>query len=862
MSREMILTWRWRKRMLAVVLAVVLAGRMGAQSAPGEPQKPHSDEPLAQELAEIEERQAKATDGLAQTEAERAAFQALAANRVADADLLFQEIHAADSENARALAGLGFVRMNQKNFGAAISYFTQAEANGLHSDDAAKVLAMAQFRLAMQQGTEALHSNHPGQAEDRFKAALEMCSESPAALPTAFPDALADALQALAGVYMQEQQPAEAIPLYQRLVTAQPNSEQAWRELFMAQAQGGNPQDAIATAKRFPPAVTAALGKDPEYLRMLAAAYAAAGTEPDQGQGAAAKPDAERSPSGASSPAKAPSAPVPAPAPVPAAPQAQSVPNQAANRSESAERVANGEATNGGIANGNDGAIRAGRGRDDAANAQVHLSITSAPVAEPETPQPVDMIAERPAVQQNPAAQTLARAKHDALIGTPPADGNEPPDGVSKPPVETIGATGEKQNQEEQNQPLPMIRRWNPREAADAQLARIEGSYTPWLAGTGMMSHRSGTAGFDQLTAMETPLEASAPLGAVARITLIVRPLFLDPGSGTTAPVLPSGAAELFGTLAAGVVPARQNVAGVGEEVQIATLNFAASAGYTPTGFLVGNPIGRVNWRPGHGPFTLTFDRDSVKDSQLSYSGMHDQGMSDSGSTTPAVEGKVWGGVIANAGEARFSTGSAASGYSFGGGGLFLSGVHVQNNTRIDGDGEAYWRVMSVPDAGNLTVGASFFGMRYSHNERYFTWGQGGYFSPQAYFLANVPVTWTARSGESFYYTITGAPGVQAFREDSTPYFPLDPALEAAANHPSYAAQSRARSSYDVHSECAYHLTGHWYAGSWLSFNNTRDYNHQMMGFFVHYLIRPQYPTESGPTGLFPVDGLRPFRVP
>jgi tetratricopeptide (TPR) repeat protein len=568
-----------------------------------------------------------------------------------------------------------------------------------------------------------------------------------------------------------------------------------------------------------------------------------------------------------------------------------------------------------GVSSGNAGGVIGAGDGDAGPSAQLHLSISSGPVVVPETQQAKATIeAEQPVqleIEQNLAIQTVPNVDVAAMKRTQaalaaaakPADStflptqyspapqqipSEPPvtqtpqeqaqlyyerppsalqnstrEGVSNPPADNIGASDNDLMQEN----LPPLRggyrrpaivqRRNPREEAEAQLATIEGGFSPWLGGTGLVTHRSGTAGFDQLTVLDAPFEASAPLGGLARITLIVRPSFLDTGTGTTAPILPSGASEQFGTLAAGVVPAQQNASGVGGEVQVATSNFAASAGYTPTGFLVGNAIGRLNWKPGNGPFTFTFNRDSVKDSQLSYSGARDPG-----SASATFSGNVWGGVIANAGQVQFGKGDASSGFYASGGGQYLSGVHVQNNARIDGDAGAYWRVLAVPDMGNLTIGANFFGMHYSHNERYFTYGQGGYFSPQAYFLANVPVTWQGRYGVNFHYTITGALGLQAFQEDSSQYFPLDTALETASNNASYASQTNVGNNYDLHAEFAYHLTDHWFAGSYLSFNNTRDYNTQTVGFFVRFLFRPQYPTELGPTGLFPADGLRPFQVP
>ncbi len=148
-----------------------------------------------------------------------------------------------------------------------------------------------------------------------------------------------------------------------------------------------------------------------------------------------------------------------------------------------------------------------------------------------------------------------------------------------------------------------------------------------------------------------------------------------------------------------------------------------------------------------------------------------------------------------------------------------------------------------------MTVGVNFFGMHYAHNSTYFTYGQGGYFSPQAYFLASVPITMQVEQGWNLRYTVTGAFGVQAFQEDSVPYFPLDPALEVANNNPSFSAQTVVSGNYDLKAEAAYHLSDHWYAGGFADLNNTRDYNNQVVGFYVRFLIRPQVPSDNGSDG-------------
>ena len=70
--------------------------------------------------------------------------------------------------------------------------------------------------------------------------------------------------------------------------------------------------------------------------------------------------------------------------------------------------------------------------------------------------------------------------------------------------------------------------------------------------------------------------------------------------------------------------------------------------------------------------------------------------------------------------------------------------------------------------------------MHYQYNERGMTYGLGGYFSPDAYFLATIPITLTGHSGNNFHYMINGAFGVQTFQEDSQLFFPLDRGLQSS----------------------------------------------------------------------------------
>jgi len=419
-----------------------------------------------------------------------------------------------------------------------------------------------------------------------------------------------------------------------------------------------------------------------------------------------------------------------------------------------------------------------------------------------------------------------------------------------------------------QREPVPV----SPRDEAEMQLRSIESGYSPWMGGGGVINYRSGSLGYDHLAALEATFEASMPLGYNGRLTLVARPVFLDSGAADGTSVITvlesttAGSAlvtipQPIGTLTATATtpPAQQNSVGIGGELQLAFPHLAIAAGYTPEGFLVATFTGRAMWKPANGPITLNFSRDPVKDTQLSYAGLRDPSGDNLGSL-----GQIWGGVVANQGNVQFAHGDEQSGFYLGVGGQYLTGYNVQTNTRIDGSGGAYWRLKTVPEYGNLSIGANFFGMHYTHNEDAFTHGMGGYFSPQTYFLANIPFTWVGHVNSRWHYNVLGSLGVQAFQENQTPLWPLavDKALETALNNAMLPAKTSVGPNYDLRSNVAYQIGPHWFAGGFLSANNSRNYTSVNAGFSIHYMFRAQPSTATTPTGIFPTDGLRPFTVP
>jgi tetratricopeptide (TPR) repeat protein len=531
--------------------------------------------------------------------------------------------------------------------------------------------------------------------------------------------------------------------------------------------------------------------------------------------------------------------------------------------------------------------------------------------------------AQKPQAQQQPAPaqaspappqpQTQTTKKHRKRAAKPAAGTESVPTLVTAPTEQTAPAAQPQQPQPEptQTQPVPQDQStpggltdeqlqdrnlpplrgpWvrvqrqprvvSPREEAEQQLQALESSYSAWLGGAGLVNYRSGDLGYSRLGAFEAPFESSVPFGYHGRLSFVATPVFLDSGQADGTSVItvrqsstagntlvqipqPLGTATNTGPIAGstftGTPPAQQNSAGIAAEAQLSTPTFAIAGGYTPLGFLVANWTARAQWHPGNGPFTFSFLRDSIKDSQLSYSGLRDPGTS-----SLSFPGTIWGGVIGTGGNVQYVHGDAVSGFYVGVGGQYLNGYNVQTNHRIDGNGGAYWRAKAYPEYGTLSIGANFFAMHYANNQGAFTFGMGGYFSPQAYFLANVPVTWTGHYQTRWHYEIVGGLGVQAFQQDLTPLFPLpaQKAIEIAMNNAALPALTSVGANYDIRARVAYQISPHWFAQGFVSGNNARNYNASTAGFSIHYLFRAQPSTVTAPTGLFPQEGLRPFTVP
>jgi hypothetical protein len=355
------------------------------------------------------------------------------------------------------------------------------------------------------------------------------------------------------------------------------------------------------------------------------------------------------------------------------------------------------------------------------------------------------------------------------------------------------------------------------RQEIEDEINAVHSRNTPFFGAGTVVGSRSGTAGFDRAITEQGNISGNFMLGEGLRVGVDFKPTFIYSGQS-------DGTSSLrLGTLGKGVTFASQSAAGAAGDVQISAQNFGAMLGMTPEGFWVRNFEAGLRWRPLGGPLTVQFNRSALTDTLLSYSGTQDPGT-----------GIVWGGVMSSGVQASGNWGGGNSGIYTQFGYDRLTGHNVEDNSRISGTAGTYWKILERPQ-GRLTIGMNLTGMHYQQNLRYFTLGQGGYFSPQSYFLFNAPIRWVGR-WERMEYSIAGSLGSQFFSEDQSPYFPLSPLKQQLAG-PYYPGQSKTGANYNLEFKMGYRMAPNWYVGSFVNANNTADYSSQTVGFTVRYLM-------------------------
>ena len=384
----------------------------------------------------------------------------------------------------------------------------------------------------------------------------------------------------------------------------------------------------------------------------------------------------------------------------------------------------------------------------------------------------------------------------------------------------------------------------------DRNIVELRDSLAPAVQAGYGYRYVSGQKGLAHLVGETIPLEAVYTPGESGQIKVSVTREYLTSGTFNSTDL----GLQTFGTIAlglskpfvvgstyvppayAGQRPQNQNAQGTGINVQYRDELVTADVGATPIGFKVQNIVGGVQFTPqltDRLRLRAGVARRAITESLLSYAG-----------TVDPRTGATWGGVVHDRGTVALEYGDGdLVAYANGGGGQ-ITGKHVANNPEYGASaGASYpaWR----GETDEIRVGLDLLYEAYAKNLGFFTYGQGGYFSPQRYFSALVPVTYRGKVGDDLTYEVKAALGLQNFGQKASNYYPKDGDLQVQLNAmlpvgglvTSFGRKTVSGLAGNIRGQMDYRVTTNLRVGGQLAYQHSGDYDEAVGTIYARYIF-------------------------
>jgi Tfp pilus assembly protein PilF len=397
---------------------------------------------------------------------------------------------------------------------------------------------------------------------------------------------------------------------------------------------------------------------------------------------------------------------------------------------------------------------------------------------------------------------------------------------------------------------------------AQAALADLQQRRDPEIETAWIPAYKSGDAGISQFRAWQAPVYVQIPYRYDGHFFFHADTVHIDAGTLDVSDAN-SLTRDTFGTLgAADKLAQSHNVAAQTVADYAATLPYlhqsatgvALGAGYTsdawrfdlgttPLGFPVHYLVGGVRYQFDAGPasFSISGSRRPETSSLLSYAGMHDP-----------LTGTVWGGVRRDGIDFHSAVDiGTASVFADVGAGM-LTGRNVASNQevtlRTGFTVPVYQRVNTLVSTG--LVGNVW---HYTNNQRFYSFGQGGYYSPQRYLSLGVPIEWAGRR-DALNWDLTATVGVSNSYEKDSPYYPnglpalnsasaaLNDLWKTASSAPGFGSLVNTASSthgvafsYGLSGIVQYRFNRYLVAGAQLSIDRSHDYAPSSALLYMRY---------------------------
>ncbi|MCX8958365.1 cellulose biosynthesis protein BcsC [Erwinia psidii] len=388
------------------------------------------------------------------------------------------------------------------------------------------------------------------------------------------------------------------------------------------------------------------------------------------------------------------------------------------------------------------------------------------------------------------------------------------------------------------------------RQQIDTMMDDLQTSTGTWAQGAVQVRARDGESGLSKLTEAKAPLTFSTVPYGDTRFDFTLTPVTLSAGSpaGTAVPRFGTEALEQGRIAQANAVtpssvalssPGAQSATGAEVNLALSNDHFKIDLGSTPLGQDLNTLVGGIQWSPRLADYLtliLTGERRAVTDSLLSYVGMKDK-----------LSGKRWGQVSKNGGNALLSYDNGDAGFWLGAGAYRYQGENVASNQSLMASAGAYVRPYH-DDNSELKTGISFNWMDFSKNLSYFSYGQGGYFSPQNFAAVSFPVDWS-RNYDDLKVKLGGSVGYQSYSQDRSAYFPADAEKQqqlqdyydaGAVTEAWYSGSSKNGLGYNLHAGADYRVSKDVTIGGQLSYDTFGDYNESTAQLYFRYMLGEQ----------------------
>lgn len=367
--------------------------------------------------------------------------------------------------------------------------------------------------------------------------------------------------------------------------------------------------------------------------------------------------------------------------------------------------------------------------------------------------------------------------------------------------------------------PKKIHRSWEER-----SLAALIDRRTDWLSSAMDIRSRSGTAGLSQFQSVEIPAEYRTPWHANDEV--FVRTDIVSVDAGSAASTNTDFGSQLLCQPNCSNTLSTQSAHGLGFTAGYRNDKVRADLGVTPLNFAVTNVVGGVRYDGDIGKVSYALEalRRPLTSSLLSYAG-----------TIDPRTGQAWGGVVKTGGRLGLSLDQGGTFGFWSSFGLYdLTGRNVQTNQRIEIMAGEQWRIINRQNR-LLSLGVTGMYWHHTRDAGEYTFGQGGYYSPQYYRSLSLPVTFGERYPR-FSYALRGSVSLSQAYTQSTPYYPTDAAMQAQAGNPIYTGGPSGNSTgYTLEGIGEYQLDQQLFLGGQFAIVRSINYSPNELLFYLRY---------------------------